>query len=412
MMRCEAGVRDDTLRGASPGPGVGSPIGTKLVVRSFVRDGARSKLGGWFLAIVAAALLGSGCGESLGDDDVSDTLAQVAPAPTPASLGRLIFSDTNLSEPPGLSCESCHREQAAFTDSRRGPTSQGSVAGRAGPRNAPTIAYATFVPPLRQDGDSFVGGLFIDGRVNSLEAQAAAPFTNPIEMNNPSRAAVMLKIRRASYAPALAQVFGASVLADDRAGFQAVTQAIAAFERQRDISRFTSKYDGFLAGRVRLTDAEQRGLALFTGKANCSGCHPSALDPSSLAGGPLFTKFTYHNIGIPKNPENPFYFLPPAFNPLGPGFVDFGVGSTVDLVSEDGKFRVPTLRNVARTAPYGHNGFFLTLHAIVNFYNTRDVAGWPAPEVPATINRNIGNLGLTGQEVDDVVAFLNTLSDP
>ena len=405
MMRCEAGVRVDLSTGEAPRVAARHAAGETLGAR-FVR---RNLLGS---VAVASALAAWGCGEPTIGDDVAEPLAQAAPAPSPASLGALIFADASLSEPAGLACASCHGEQAAFADPRRGPTSPGSVPGRAGPRNAPTIAYASFIPPLRQDGNSFVGGLFLDGRVNSLEAQAAAHFTSPLEMNNPSRAAVMGKIRRTAYAPVVAQVYGAAVLADDRAGFQAITQALAAYERGRDVSRFASKYDGYLAGRLRLTDAEQRGLALFEGKARCASCHPSARDPSSLADAPLFTKFGYHNIGTPKNPDNPFYLQPASLNPQGQSFVDFGLGSTVDLVSHDGKFRVPTLRNVARTAPYGHNGFFPTLHAIVNFYNTRDVAAWPEPEVPATMDRSVGNLRLTGQEVDDIVAFLNTLNDP
>lgn len=329
-----------------------------------------------------------------------------------AEIGRQIFFDTNLSEPTGQACASCHQPDVSFTDPRGGPTSRGAVAGRAGFRNTPSIFYAALIPPLHEDGDTFVGGLFLDGRAGSLEAQAAGPFTNPIEMNNASPAAVMAKVRRSSYAAAFAQVFGASALSDDRAGFQAVTQALAAFERESDLQRFSSKFDQYLAGRTQLSAAERRGLALFEGKGKCSACHPTTPDPNNPRQPPLLTDFTYDNIGIPRNPSNPFYSVPSSFNPSGSSYVDHGLRTTVGRASEDGKFRVPTLRNVARTAPYGHNGYFATLRSVVDFYNTRDVRAWPAPEVPATVNREeLGNLGLTNQEVDDIVSFLNTLTD-
>ncbi|MET0343232.1 MAG: cytochrome c peroxidase [Polyangiales bacterium] len=331
-----------------------------------------------------------------------------APA-TRAELGRALFFDTALSEPAGLACGTCHQERAAFVDPRGGPTSQGSLPGRAGARNTPSILYASLVPPLQQVGEDFEGGLFLDGRVDTLEQQAAAPFTNPVEMANPSVATVMAKVRRASYAGTFAALFGSSVLADDQAGFRAVTQALAAFERERQHARFTSRYDAFLAGRGTLSAAERRGLVLFEGKARCSGCHPSATDPVTGAA-PMFTRFDYHNLGIPKNPANPFYTLAPRFNPEGEDFVDHGLGAHVGD-AEDGKFRTPTLRNVGRTAPYGHNGFFPTLRSIVDFYNSRDVADWPLPEIEATMSRGIGDIGLTSAEIDDVVAFLLTLTD-
>lgn len=330
-------------------------------------------------------------------------------AATRESLGRQIFFDANLSEPAGLACGTCHQERAAFVDPRGGPTSQGSLPGRVGARNTPSILYASLVPPLQLIGDAFEGGLFLDGRVDTLEQQAAGPFTNPIEMANPSVAAVMAKVRRARYAGAFAQVFGADTLANDDAGFRALTEAIAAFERTREHARFTSRYDAFLAGRGQLTAAERRGLALFEGKARCSGCHPSEADPIGGAP-PMFTRFDYHNLGIPKNPANPFYAVSPRFNPEGPDFVDHGLGAIVGA-AEDGKFRTPTLRNIALTAPYGHNGFFPTLRSIVDFYNSRDVAGWPPAEIDQTKSLGIGDLGLTDAEIDDVVAFLLTLTD-
>jgi cytochrome c peroxidase len=162
---------------------------------------------------------------------------------------------------------------------------------------------------------------------------------------------------------------------------------------------------------VKLSAREKRGLALFNdpSKGNCAACHPSTgVDGTP----PLFTDFTYDNLGVPKNPRNGFYRMAPQYNPAGAAWVDHGLGGVLGLASEDGKFKVPTLRNIALTAPYMHNGYFTDLRSVVNFYNTRDVAPWPAPEVADTVNHEeLGNLGLNEQEVEDLVAFLYTLSD-
>jgi Cytochrome c peroxidase len=155
-----------------------------------------------------------------------------------------------------------------------------------------------------------------------------------------------------------------------------------------------------------------RGLALFNGKANCDKCHTSSADPAS--GKVLFTDFSYDNLGVPKNPENKFYSLDVKYNPAGVNFIDLGLGGQLKIASENGKFKVPSLRNIALTAPYMHNGYFMTLTDVVRFYNTRDVAsaGWPAPEVAENVNKqDLGNLNLTDSEIEDIVAFLNTLSD-
>jgi cytochrome c peroxidase len=127
----------------------------------------------------------------------------------------------------------------------------------------------------------------------------------------------------------------------------------------------------------------------------------------------MFTDFGYDNIGVPRNTANPFYSLPPSLNPGGPNFVDNGLGAVVHNPRQFAHFKAPSLRNVALTAPYAHNGYFADLKSIVHFYNTRDVDGaWPAPEQPFNMNRTgLGNLGLTSQDEDDIVAFLGTLTD-
>ncbi len=155
-----------------------------------------------------------------------------------------------------------------------------------------------------------------------------------------------------------------------------------------------------------------RSLTLFESekKGRCAECHPSQPGPEQEL--PLFTDFTYDNLGVPRNPANPYHYLPKLLNPDGTQFVDLGLGGIVKKPEENGKFRVPTLRNVAVTAPYMQNGIFKTLRQVVVFYNTRDVGPWPEPEVPQNVNcEELGNLRLTEQEVDDIVTFLHTLTD-
>ena len=148
--------------------------------------------------------------------------------------------------------------------------------------------------------------------------------------------------------------------------------AIAAYERTTEFQPFTSRYDAWLAGKGQLTGQELRGLTLYEDekKGNCAACHPSQQGPNGEP--PLFTDFTYDNLGVPRNPDNPFYGQDKKFNPQGTKFVNRGLGGFVKKRGEDGKFKVPTLRNIAKTAPYMHNGYFKTLRGVVAFYNDRD----------------------------------------
>jgi cytochrome c peroxidase len=184
-------------------------------------------------------------------------------------------------------------------------------------------------------------------------------------------------------------------------------------------------------GEASLTPQELWGLELFEGKGMCSACHPSEWDGEEQL--PLFTDFTFDNLGTPKNPDNPFYKMDKVYlsdgspiNPAGAAWIDEGLGGF--LASRDewsemaadnmGKHKVPTLRNVGKkpgngfTKAYMHNGVFKSLKEVVHFYNTRDVKEWPAPEVAENINSDeLGNLGLTDAEEDAIVAFMMTLSD-
>ncbi len=327
-------------------------------------------------------------------------------------LGKRLYFDTNLSKPSGQSCASCHAPEAGFADPDRFlPVSQGAILWRVGNRNSPTSAYAAFSPVFHYEGDGlYVGGQFWDGRAATLADQAKGPFLNPLEMNNPDKAYVINSIRASRYAGLFEQVFGSGALDDVEKAYDQTAEAIAAFESSSQVNQFSSKFDYFLEGKAKLTKTERNGLELFNTKGKCAQCHPSTAGP--YADKPLFTDFTYDNLGVPKNPHNPFYLMPPEFNPDGRNWVDLGLGGVLADANEMGKMKVPTLRNIAVTGPYSHNGYFRTLKDIVHFYNTRDVANWPAPEVPDNVNdTEMGNLGLTGKEEDAIVAFLKTLTD-
>jgi cytochrome c peroxidase len=353
-----------------------------------------------------------------------------SPSITKDQLGATVFADPALSRPAGQACADCHLARVAFRDPESShATSMGVVAGRFGARNAPTVMYARYTPRLHFDERSrgWVGGLFWDGRAPTLEEQAVAPLLNPLEMNNPDRASVVAAVRGASYAPAFRELFGPDALDNVDTAFGHLTEVLAAFERTATFARFSSRYDRYLAGELSLTEAEQRGLAIFEDPArgNCASCHPNQPGPDGTP--PLFTNWTYANLGIPRYENNKFYVQPAALNPDGDSYIDHGLMVTVGDPAQDGKFRVPTLRNIAVTAPYGHNGYFENLAYLIDFLNTRDLGSydvgtcsrtagrarcpWPAAEVTATVERSIGHLGLDDQDIADLLAFLATLTD-
>jgi len=337
-------------------------------------------------------------------------------------LGKFLFFDTNLSDPVGQSCAACHAPSVGYTGpdqaiNAAGAVYEGAVAGRFGNRKPPAAAYAGDSPNLHFDGEKWVGGMFWDGRATGdvlgdpLAEQAQGPFLNPAEQNIASAQVVIDKVLASDYSDLFLEV-----CTDPAVYYDCIGYAIAAYERSVEVSQFTSKYDYWLKGQARLTGQEFLGLQLFNGKAKCANCHVA----------PLFTDFTYDNLGVPKNPMNPFYDMP--YNPEGEDWVDTGLGGFLQAAGYDetvwgpewGKQKAPTLRNVA-LAPtkhfvkaYSHNGYFKSLYEIVHFYNTRDVpgAGWPAPEVAANVNTTeLGNLGLTRGEELALVAFMKTLSD-
>jgi cytochrome c peroxidase len=332
-----------------------------------------------------------------------------------AELGRNVFFDKGLSNPVGQSCSSCHAPSAGFSDSTHAVVSKGVVAGLFGNRNAPIVGYTMFNPAFHFDkaDSSYHGGLFLDGRVNSLEEQVEKPFLNKVEMNNNDVAMVVSKLKSASYFPLFKQLYGDT--SDIKTTFNHIADALATFERSPEVNPLTSKFDFYLKGEASLTAEELSGLRLFndTSRAMCSKCHLTTPDPQS--GKILFTDFTYNNNnGTRKNPNSPFYKIPQAFNAAGANYIDKGLGDILHDHHHDGEFRVSSLRNIAITAPYFHNGVFNTLEEVVHFYNTRDVpgSGFEPPEVAVHIDTlETGNLHLTLQEEKDIVAFMKTLTD-
>src|SRR5664279_1590336 len=279
-------------------------------------------------------------------------------------LGKKLLFDTNLSTPPGQACAACHGREVGYTGpdaaiNAAGAVYEGAVAGRFGNRKPPAAAYAGDSPILHFDGTKWVGGMFWDGRATGsilgdpLAEQAQGPFLNPLEQNNASSQVVIDKVLHSKYKDLFIDV-----CTDSNKDYECIGRSIAAYERSKEISQFTSKYDYWLQGKAKLTGQEQRGLELFNGKANCANCHVA----------PLFTDFTYDNLGIPKNPKNPFY-KEPDWNPNGKKWVDTGLGGFLKASGDDnyslewGKQKVPTLRNVDKrpfkqfVKAYGHNGY-------------------------------------------------------
>lgn len=381
---------------------------------------------------------------------VSPAAAELTPK---EKLGKELFFDSKLSSPSNQSCAACHADSSGFTGAIAGINSKGAVypgavRQRFGNRKPPTAAYAGDSPIFHYDAakELFIGGMFWDGRATGwvtgdpLADQAMGPYLNPVEQNLPSQAAACMIVAKSKNAPLYTQAFGfpinCAVLDGDGnlRDYKNFARAVAAFERSSEVSRFSSKFDAVMAMQAEFSPQEAAGWELFNGKAMCALCHPA----------PLFTDFSYDNLGVPKNPNNPFYGMDTVFvdgqaiNPDGAAFIDPGLGGflsslpgiwfsdqgldkAVAIEENWGKHKVPTLRNVDRRPGPGfskafmHNGVHKSLEEVVTFYNRRDAmiaSGMVVPEVMANMNQDeLGDLGLTPAEEADLVAFLKTLSD-
>lgn len=316
-------------------------------------------------------------------------------------LGKFMFEDTNFSYNGTQSCQTCHDPASGFADPTNSAepykvfVSTGDDGYSEGGRNAPTAAYAGYSPLLHKKKGKWHGGLFWDGRADgtvtgdTLADQAQGPPLNPVEMNS-TKEAVVEAVINSTYSDLFMEVYGPYSLDDVEEAYNLISLAIAAYERSPEVQKYSSKFD---TGDIR--GEELDGEAIF--RVNCTGCHSMA----KISGPkPLFTSYGYANIGIPANPyvvlEEP----------------DPGLGAIVDDSKEYGKFKIPTLRNIDKTAPYGHNGYFPTLESIVDFHNTRDVdETWDSPEYNDNLSYEVGDLGLSNDDVNALVAFLKTLTD-
>ncbi len=341
-------------------------------------------------------------------------------------LGEALFHDGNLSLNRSQSCASCHDPERGFSDARRsadGAFSLGDDGRSLGNRNAPTASYAAFIPPFHQNEDGkWIGGLFWDGRAADLEEQAGGPPLNPVEMGLPDKAVLVQRLREnPAYAEQFSTLFTPTVLQQDETGFTAMTQAIAAFERRDEFAPFSSKYDRYLAGKAAFSKEEELGRTLFFSDqfTNCNQCHQ--LRGSPIGAQETFTDYSYHNIGVPRNPAG----IQEAG--MAVDFVDDGLLANPQVTDpgQRGKFRTPTLRNVAVTGPYMHNGVFQDLRTVVLFYNRYNSKAeaaqmnpetgqpWGEAPVPGTLSVKELTHGpaLDAQRVDALVAFLKTLTD-
>lgn len=355
--------------------------------------------------------------------------ARAADGPaTLEALGEALFFDVDLSQNRSQSCASCHNPDHGFVDpleTRAGrAASLGADGTSIGDRNAPTAAYAAFAPAFAKGADGrWRGGQFHDGRAATLEEQAGGPPLNPGEMAMPSKAAVVERLKeKPTYVDAFARLFGPDRLADTDAAYAAMTQAIAAFERTERFAPFDSKYDRFLRGEATLTDEEELGRVLFFSNqfTNCSLCH--RLKGAGGAAGETFTDYSFHNIGVPENPRLR------AVNGSKKGARDHGLLANPAVAgdpAQDGRFKVPTLRNVAVTGPYMHNGVFADLRTVILFYNKYNSKSparaidpetgrpWGRPEIAANLSLKELETGpaLDDRRIDALVAFLKTLTD-
>lgn len=339
-------------------------------------------------------------------------------------LGRALFFDTNLSRAGNQSCATCHSPERAFIETRDSGVGAAASLGddltSLGDRNTPTLGYVGLTPAFHFDQKKavFKGGLFWDGRARDLTEQAGQPILNPIEMAMPDKASVIARvIANPWYREGFETVYGAEVFDDTEQAYSAISEAIASFERSPFFSPFDSKYDRYLRGDYEMSDLEDLGMSIFfsTTNSNCTTCHQLKVMDDE---GEPFSNFEYHNIGTPAN------LALRARNGVDSSSRDLGLASqaSVQDAAHAGKFKVPTLRNIAVTAPYMHNGVFRDLRTVIEFYdqynnpkrvhNPETGEAWREAEVAETVNLDdLRSKKLSDRKIDALIAFLKTLTD-
>jgi cytochrome c peroxidase len=360
-----------------------------------------------------------------------------------ASLGRKMFFDVSLSASGKIACASCHDPAFAYGPPNARPVQRGGTNRRqSGIRAVPSLKYLQVIPPFVEHyfdseatGDDSIdngptGGLTWDGRVDRGRDQARIPLLSHYEMAGGSPASVVARVRKSGYAAELTALSGANT--DSGAAFNTILEAFEAWEQDdEEFYPYSSKYDAWLAGKVKLSEAEQRGLRLFTDpdKGNCARCHIATRGVNGTP--PQFTDYGLIALGAPRN-----YRIPANANPA---WYDLGLcgPERLDLQSRDeycGRFMTPTLRNVATRKTFFHNGVFHTLKEVIEFYCQRDTnpeKWYPRnrdgsvvkfDDLPPRYRSNIemgfpfgrrvgARPALTDDEIQDLIAFLKTLTD-
>ncbi|WP_051205923.1 cytochrome-c peroxidase [Oceanospirillum maris] len=379
------------------------------------------KLSRLTLVLTCSALCA--CGQDSSTQTSTDT-EQTSGISAKATLGQILFFDPNLSLTRNQSCSSCHDPGRAFTDSRIAAIEKGVSIGddgiSLGNRNAPTLSYIGLTPEFGVDADGeYLGGFFHDGRAKTLQQQAGQPFLNPVEMAIPDKATLIARIiEQPRYAKAFQQAFQRYDFSDTEAVFSEVTESLAAFQQTEPFQPFDAKYDRWLAGEAELTAAEERGRVLFftSRQSSCINCH--RMGKANNAQYETFTHYRYRNIGAPINLE-----LEQSTSEA-----DLGIAALPDLeYATAGAFKTSTLRNIAVTGPYLHNGALKTLEAVLELYNFRSWGN--TSNLNHGINPETGLVWqtdiyanqlhgaelampeLSSQDKQDLIAFLKTLTD-
>ncbi len=391
------------------------------------------------LLLISVILFVSACGSSSEEPVFASREA----------LGDALFHDVNLSLQRTQSCATCHVPEHAFIDNRLDDgrlgtagkivaVSLGDDGVSLGDRNTPTASYAKFSPDFHigtrtrfqteqnrhRVYTGALGGQFVDGREVDLKGQAGGPPLNPVEMNMPDKASVVARLQEnADYIAAFKRFFGETIFEDVDAAYDAMAESIASFEKTELFAPFDSKYDRSLTGDYIMSFRESAGRAMFFSQfTNCAICHQlhGRGDPINKFK-ETFTGYEYHNLGVPKNPNVTI---------LNDSGFDAGLENHTQERTDRGKFKTPTLRNVAVTEPYMHNGVFRDLLTVMIFYNHIADRNEPLhlinPETgvnwqPAAVVENISNAELssgrpfriigTADENKNMVCFLRTLTD-
>jgi len=423
---------------------VGAAIATGVVVLGTIFGGVRVASSAFAERTPATkradlAPIGAPPSHDLGPAS-SASAAATDPAQTSdarVSLGRAIFFDPRLSVPEGTSCASCHDPKRAFAGNH-GSTNGvalGSRPNHFARRNTPSVLYLKFIRKFHlhwEEDAPLVGayaGFFWDGRVDSIVDLVKQPLLNPNEMNGGGAGRVAATMASGAYAADFRKEFGPALDdADPNAALKALGEAVTAYLSSPEMSPFFSRYNEYVRGKERLTPIEAKGLELFKdpAKGACSGCHKlndRSPDPTRS----LFTDYEFDAVGAPRNRALPATVDPDYFDL---GLCERADGDYKERTAEFcGKFRTPSLRNVAVRQRFMHNGVFSSLRDVVAFYATRDTTPgrWykagKFDDVPSKYLDNVnvdkapynrrrgGTPALDDGEIDAIVAFLATLTD-